>query len=55
MMWRPMARSGASICSSTPDCDDALVLELHRLADRLEVLVERVVVLVGLKQGDDPG
>ena len=35
--------------------DDRLVLGLHRLADRLEILVERVVILVGLEQRDDPG
>ena len=55
MMWRPIARSGASICSMNPAADDRLVLGLHRLADRLEVLVERLVVLVGLEQRDDPG
>ena len=34
---------------------DRLVLHLHRLADRLQVLLQRAVVLVGLKQRDDPG
>jgi hypothetical protein len=33
--------------------DDALVLGLHRLGDGVEVLVGRVVVLVGLEEGDD--
>jgi len=33
---------------------DALVLDLHRVGDRLEVLVGRRVELVGLEERDDP-
>ena len=35
--------------------DDALVLGLHRVRERVEVLVERLVVLVGLEERDDAG
>jgi hypothetical protein len=34
---------------------DGLVLGLHRVRERLEVLVARGVVLVRLEQRDDPG
>jgi len=50
-----MARSGASDLKLQAGGDDRLVLDLHRLADRLEVIVQARVVLVGLEQRDDPG
>ena len=37
-VWRPIARSGASICSRSRR-HDRLVLGPHRLGDRVEVLV----------------
>ena len=53
MMWRPMARSGASIWRYSPAVDDRLVLGLHRVRERFEVLVARLVVLVRLEERDD--
>ena len=49
-----MARSGRIDLQLHARGHDRFVLDLHRLPDRLQVLVERRVVLVGLKQGDDP-
>ncbi len=37
-----------------PGRDDRLVLGLHRVRERFEVLVPRAVVLVRLEEGDDP-
>ena len=54
-MCRSSARSGASICSRKPCFDDRLVLDLQCAAERREIGVERVVVLVLAGQRDDAG
>ena len=50
-----MPRSGQSICSCSPALGDRLVLALHRVRDRVQVLLARRVVVVAEEERDHAG